>query len=306
MKHSSLCFLAIAAALFSPSSAHAQISSPLLTSLDQAHLDSLASLTAGKIRDAKLSGEKKVLVMDFFRNSPGESSELGTLLADRFSESLASYSTGFQVLERKTLKDYLVENWTTLEDFRSREACLAIARQLGATGAILGTLTENQGNVSLTLHLEGFGPTEKEDDIFARRERTATFPKTGEVGAALYQPGPNYTRSADKIPQEPGIYIAGVSGVTHPECLYCPNPDYSDPARALKFQGTVILSVIVTVEGQVEEIYVLKGAPFGLTTQAIKATKNWRFKPGQKDGKPVPVRVSVETTFRLLSGPDSQ
>lgn len=301
MKYVYFSLFISAATLFSPSSAHPQIPGPPLTRLDQAHLDSLAAITANKVREAKLTDEKEVLVMDFFRNSPGESSQLGTLLADRFSESLASYSTGFHVLDREILRDYLVKNWTTLEDLRSREASLAVARQLGATGVILGTLTQNQGNIDLTLHLEGFGPTEKEeDDIFAWRDRTTSFPVTQELYAALYKPGPNYTRSADKIPEEPGVFISGISGVTQPECIYCPNPDYSDVARTAKFQGTVILSVVVTVEGQVKDIYVLKGAPFDLTAQAIKATKNWRFKPGQKDGKPVPVRVSVETTFRLI------
>ena len=303
------CFLALAAAvlLLSPEAARGQASALSLNRLDEAHLDSLAALTAQKIRTTKLvEKEPTVLVMDFFRNSPGTSSQLGSFLAARFAESLSAYSSGLQILDHTVLHDFLLENWTTLEDLKSNEICLAIARQLGATGAILGNLTQKKDQIELTLHLEGFGPTEREDDIFAWRERTVTFPLTDELHAALYQAGPSYSRKADEIPREPGVYTAGVDGATSPECAYCPNPDYSDAARAAKFQGTVVLSVVVAVEGQVKEIYVLKGAPFDLTSQAIKATKKWRFKPGQKDGKPVPVRVSVETTFRLLSGPDSQ
>lgn len=64
-----------------------------------------------------------------------------------------------------------------------------------------------------------------------------------------------------------------------------------------------MLSVLVDVQGHVSGIYVLKGAPFDLTGQAIKTTRDWRMEPGQKDGKPVPVRVSIEIGFRLLSGP---
>jgi hypothetical protein len=76
-------------------------------------------LSANKIHEVKLEEEPRVLVVDFFRNSTGESSQLGTLLADRFSESLTAYSSGIHILDRKVLKDYLFENWTTLEDFRS-------------------------------------------------------------------------------------------------------------------------------------------------------------------------------------------
>ena len=110
---------------------------------------------------------------------------------------------------RKVLKDYLFENWTRLEDFKSNELCLAVARQLGATGAILGTLTEKNGNVNLTLRFEGFGPAERQDDIFAWRDRTVLFPLTEELRSALYHPGPNYTRSADQIPEELGVFRLG-------------------------------------------------------------------------------------------------
>jgi len=304
MKRVWLLVLVSAVVWFSPISAHAQGSSLTLNNLDQAHLDSLAALTAKKIREAKLAEkEPKVLVIDFFRNSPGESSQLGTVFADRFSESLASYSAGMQILDRKIIRDYLMENWTTLDDLKSNEVCFAIARQLGATGTILGTLTESKSNIALTLHLEGFGPTEKEDDIFAWRDRTISFALTEDLHAAMYKPGPNYSRTPDKIPAEPGVFIAGAPGVSQPQCKYCPNPDYSDAARAAQFQGTTVLSVLVTARGEVTGIYVLRGGPFGLTDKAIKATRSWQFQPGQKDGQPVPVRVSVEITFRLLSGP---
>lgn len=287
--------------VFPPAFLRAQVTVFTLNRLDQSRLDSLATLAAEKIREAKLAErERKVLVMDFFRNSPGTSSQLGTILADRFSDSLAAYSSGMEVLDRKTLQDFLHQNWTTLEDFRSYEVCLAVARQLGATGAILGTLTENNSNITLTLHLEGFGPKENEDDVFSWRDRTIRFSSTEDMRAAFFQPGPNYSRKAEEVPEEPGVLKAGLNGVTVPLCGYCPDPDYSNPARAAKFQGTVALSIVVTAQGQVTGVYVLKGAPFGLTAQAISATKNWRFQPGQKDGKPVAVRVPIEITFRLF------
>src|ERR1700730_17723467 len=134
--------------LFLPGSAHTQSAGFVLTEADQAELNSLASRTAQKIREAHLEEKAPaVLVMDFFRNSVGSYSRLGTLLADKFSESLAASAKGFKVLGRNTLSEYLVKNWTTLEDLQSTDVFFQIGRQLGASGVILGTIQEENGKL---------------------------------------------------------------------------------------------------------------------------------------------------------------
>jgi len=293
------CLSAVVCLLL-PGSAHTQSADLVLTEADQAELNSLASRTVQKIREAHLEEKTPaVLVMDFFRNSMGSYSRLGTLLADEFSESLAVSAKGFKVLRRKTLSEYLVQNWTTLEDLQSTDVFFQIGRQLGASGVILGTMQEENGKLYLTLHLVGFCPSPNPKDIFEATDDRIRFPLTDELRALLFEPGPNYTRKPDQIPEEPGIFKAGISGVSSPNCIYCPQPSYSDVARAGKYQGTVILSVVVTAEGEVTSIYVLKAAPFGVTADAIKQAKDWRMEPGKKDGKPVSVRVQIESTFHL-------
>ena len=34
--------------------------------------------------------------------------------------------------------------------------------------------------------------------------------------------------------------------------------------------------------------------------RVIQTLRTWKFKPGMKKGKPVPVRVIVETSFRMF------
>lgn len=284
--------------LLLPGSAHAQSASFVLTEADQAELDLLASHTAQRIREAHLEVKAPaVVVMDFFKSAMGSYSRLGALLADKFSESLAARAEGFKVLGRKTLSEYLVQNWTTLEDLQSADVFFQIGRQIGASAVILGTMQEENGKLYLILHLEA--PCLNGKDIFEGTEDRIRFPLTDELHALLFEPGPNYTRKPDQIPEEPGIFKGGISGVTGPKCLYCPQPSYSDVARAAKYQGSVTLSVVVTAEGEVTSIYVVKPAPYGLTTDAIKDAKHWRLEPGKKDGKPVSVRVEVESTFHL-------
>lgn len=93
--------------------------------------------------------------------------------------------------------------------------------------------------------------------------------------------------------------MAGQNGAGTPECIYCPAPLYDDTARAAKYQGSIVLSVVVTSHGLSDSILVLKGAPFMLNKQAIEAVQKWKFKPTVKNGKPIAVRVPIEITFRI-------
>jgi hypothetical protein len=81
---------------------------------------------AQSIQEEKLSeSEPKVLAIDFFRDSAGNSSLLGTLLADRFSESLSNFSRGPQVLNRKILKDYMTKDMDGSERVALNQAVLS-------------------------------------------------------------------------------------------------------------------------------------------------------------------------------------
>jgi periplasmic protein TonB len=96
-----------------------------------------------------------------------------------------------------------------------------------------------------------------------------------------------------------GAYRIG-GGVSAPVPIYQPEPEYSEEARKAKWQGTVMLSLVVDETGKAVGIKVTKSLGLGLDQKAIEAVEKWRFKPGTKDGKPVPVIASVEVNFRLL------
>lgn len=97
----------------------------------------------------------------------------------------------------------------------------------------------------------------------------------------------------------PKAYRPGGS-VTAPTLLSKVEPEYSDEARQAKHQGRVLLEVVVGVDGRATDIHVRGQLGMGLDERAIEAVRQWRFKPGTKDGKAVPVMASVEVSFRLL------
>jgi protein TonB len=68
-----------------------------------------------------------------------------------------------------------------------------------------------------------------------------------------------------------------------------------------KVQGTVLLDCVVMPDGSVGRVSVVRSldSTFGLDQEAIKAAKQWRFRPGTRLGEPVAVLVTIELAFTL-------
>jgi len=96
------------------------------------------------------------------------------------------------------------------------------------------------------------------------------------------------------------VYQPG-NGVTLPRPTKEVRPEYTQAALAAGIEGNVLLDVVVLADGKVGDVRVTESldAKYGLDQQAVEATKQWEFRPGTKDGKPVAVRVHIELTFRL-------
>ncbi len=95
-----------------------------------------------------------------------------------------------------------------------------------------------------------------------------------------------------------GVYRVG-GGVTAPRVIYSPDPVFSEEARKAKFQGTVVLWLIVGVDGRTRDIRIQRSLGMGLDENAIDAIRRWRFEPGHKDDVPVAVQVNIEVNFQL-------
>ncbi|MGA9882299.1 MAG: energy transducer TonB [Candidatus Acidiferrales bacterium] len=98
-----------------------------------------------------------------------------------------------------------------------------------------------------------------------------------------------------------GMPNAGIGGYGIPQCLYCPRADYSDEAMKVKIQGEVELLAVITADGRVTDVQVVKGLGYGLDENARKAALTWRLRPALgPDGKPAAVREVIEMTFQLF------
>jgi periplasmic protein TonB len=96
----------------------------------------------------------------------------------------------------------------------------------------------------------------------------------------------------------PGPYQPGM---TLPQCVYCPEPLYTDEARQAKLQGKVTLRVLVGADGRASQIQILQGAGLGLEERAVQSVRNWKFIPAHDAARhAVSTWVTIEVVFRLI------
>jgi TonB family protein len=103
-------------------------------------------------------------------------------------------------------------------------------------------------------------------------------------------------------------YFQPGNGVSYPILLRQEQPRYTADAVRQRIEGPVQLQAVVLANGTVGEVRVLKSLDqaSGLDDAAIAAAKKWLFKPALKDGKPVPVIVTLIIEFRLDRTPRPQ
>lgn len=96
-----------------------------------------------------------------------------------------------------------------------------------------------------------------------------------------------------------GLYHIG-GGVSAPVPLNSVEAEFSDEARRAKYQGVVLVGLIVDAQGNPQSVHIVRALGMGLDEKAIEAVRKYKFKPAMKDGKAVAVSgVTVEVNFRL-------
>jgi TonB family protein len=80
---------------------------------------------------------------------------------------------------------------------------------------------------------------------------------------------------------------------------HAPPPQYTEKARLHNVSGQVELTVVLCRSGEVTDIQVVKGLPYGLSESAINAAKKIKFEPAQKDGERVSQRMELQFSFSL-------
>jgi len=124
---------------------------------------------------------------------------------------------------------------------------------------------------------------------------------------------PEFRRSDDDTPDDaiykvsssmlttysPGGSADKKDDVRAPRATYTPEPEFSEQARRAKFQGTVVLQIVVNKKGDVVRVRLERALGMGLDQNAMEGVEHWRFTPATRNGQPVAVIMNIEVAFNL-------
>ncbi|MFY9907919.1 MAG: energy transducer TonB [Terriglobales bacterium] len=91
-----------------------------------------------------------------------------------------------------------------------------------------------------------------------------------------------------------------VSHLAEANLLHKVQPIYPPIARQARVQGAVELRAIISKNGNIENLVVVRGHPM-LSAAAIEAVRQWRYRPYLLNGEPIEVETEITVNF-LLSG----
>jgi TonB family protein len=239
-------------------------------------LDDFAKQLGAQITNA---GVKSAAVADFL--TEGTPSEQGWYLANRLSENWLQHPPEFRIADRSQLGNTKL----SAADLDSKEILKRMGGLWGVEAIVCGTIQASSDGFLLATDV--------------RRVADGATVATASVRVAhspvLDLLDSNWLDADGALPSRSGVQGAGV-----PVCVYCPTPQYSDRARKNGIQATIVLTVVVSADGRAVRVRVTKDPGYGLAEHAIEAVGMWKFRPAaNKDGKPIPVIVPIEITFRV-------
>lgn len=105
---------------------------------------------------------------------------------------------------------------------------------------------------------------------------------------------------------EPVVCLAGSPRVarhgTPPKIVKQEHPVYPIAMRRYGIEASVLVDFVVTTTGEVANATIARSENPGFDTAALKAVRQWKFEPGQTDGRPVATHMQVPVVFRLDGG----
>ena len=135
----------------------------------------------------------------------------------------------------------------------------------------------------------------------------------GGSGEGPYTPGPDCAACPHlppgmiPIPWRPPVLVPvkldkplQISHIDEGMLLVRVEPQYPVAARIAHVQGAVEIAAIISRDGRIEQLRLLRGSPL-LVNAALGAVRQWRYRPYILNGQAVEVETLIVVNFRLGS-----
>ena len=147
---------------------------------------------------------------------------------------------------------------------------------------------EMGGNLAAMLHVQRDSMT---IDSISTSWLTKPLPARLVPQNMTSHPSPQY-----QLPE--GVFRVG-GDVKAPVVISRVEPIYPEDARKARVAGIVIIEALIDRNGNVREARVLKPLPFALDQAALDSVRQWKFRPGTRNGEPVDVLFNLTINFQL-------
>jgi len=246
----------------------------------EALVNSRAAIAVDSLKEI---GAKKVVVCDF--SGPNGVTALGINLADEFSASISHDANGtIDVVDRAKVPEVLHQLGLEREHADSALQGEIATQQLSADSFVSAKLSVDGDELTIHFEIHRVGKEIPADKI------EASFTLNAQQRNLL-------NTEFHDVSQSPYPF-AGSEGYSTPQCIYCPNAEFTDAAVKKKAEGRVVILALIDAQGRVANLRPLVDLPYGLTAASMKAVQNWRFKPAlDANGMPTEVRPTIDVVF---------
>ena len=144
-----------------------------------------------------------------------------------------------------------------------------------------------------------------EVEVVAGNQHRAVSTRDGSVKVEM-QPDASSGAEPDSAPSAPPPGPAGVNATAQVQLspgaaqvvTRQVSPNYPLLAKQMKVQGAVVLEVLISKSGGIQDIQVVSG-PAILSAAAREAVKQWHFKPYYQAGIPVETEARITVNFTI-------
>jgi TonB family protein len=124
--------------------------------------------------------------------------------------------------------------------------------------------------------------------------------RAGGVDADLWRGQAEMARTYAQLLAAPAVPAFRAGPTLRPVITYREKAKYTEEARSSGVQGAVVLRAVLSHDGRVEHVQVLRPLSHSLTEQAMIAARRIKFLPVIRDGHPVSIILQVEFHFSLF------